>query len=104
MSERFSQHPCYNKQPIALVTLSSSTYLFKMIKTTDENISACGECRRGANSGQWPPPARVATRKDGPTFLHLCEKCGTYWHFDLRFATPIPEEKAREIYPSFFKL
>jgi hypothetical protein len=68
-----------------------------------ETKHGCEECRRGAYSGQWPPPARVATHEDGPTFLHKCEICGAYWHFDLRFATPISEERAKSLYPSFFE-
>lgn len=64
--------------------------------------SACDAWQKGAYSGTWPPPARIAVHSDGPTFLHRCEICGTYWHFTLRFANPIAEDKARELYPSAF--
>ncbi len=63
----------------------------------------CEECRRGAYSGTWPPPKRLTVNPSGPTFLHRCEICGVFWDFMLRFATPITEEKARQLYPSVFE-
>lgn len=69
---------------------------------SEEQLLGCEECRRGAYGASWPPPQRIAVREDGPTFLHRCEKCGTYWDFDLRFANPITEAEAKKRYPSLF--
>jgi hypothetical protein len=65
-------------------------------------IQPCADCQAGAYSGTWPPPERVAVHPDGPTFLHQCERCGTYWDFRLRAAVPIAEEEARQLYPALF--
>jgi hypothetical protein len=73
------------------------------MSSTKELPTGCDACRKGAYSGSWPPPQRIAVREDGPTFLHRCELCGTYWDFDLRFANPVTEEKAKTIYPDYFK-
>ena len=62
----------------------------------------CSDCKKGAYSGTWPPPRRVAVYPDGPTFLHQCDLCKTYWHFTNRLAMPIDEQRARELYPSAF--
>jgi uncharacterized Zn finger protein len=65
----------------------------------DEKVLlGCDECRRGAYSGTWPPPKQIATREDGPSFLHRCEKCGTFWDFTIRFANPITEAEAKRLY------
>jgi len=64
--------------------------------------AGCMQCIIGANSGTWPPPARIAQSKDGWSFLHLCEICGTYWEFNLREAHPISEAEARAAYPDAF--
>jgi putative transposase len=54
-----------------------------------EILSSAGRQRGGLPyNGTWPPPERVATHADGPTFLHRCEHCGTFWHFTLRAAVP----------------
>jgi len=65
-------------------------------------MSGCERCREGAYGGTWPPPARIAVNPEGPAFLHRCEICGTYWDFDLRFADPITEMQARNLYPAAF--
>lgn len=49
-------------------------------------------------------PNQVAVHPDGPTFLYRCEVCGTYWHVTLRYATPVTQEKAAELYPSTFSI
>ncbi len=67
-----------------------------------EAIIGCPYCQAGAQNASWPPPRRVAVNGDGPTYLHLCSICGTFWQFDLRFAKPISVEKARQFYPAHF--
>lgn len=59
----------------------------------------CELCRNGALTGLWPPPDRIATNPNGPTFLHKCCYCGTYWDFTLRYAKPISIELAKVMYP-----
>jgi len=63
----------------------------------------CEACKKGAYGASWPPPQRIAEDPDYPSFLHRCELCGTYWDFELRFANPITEDKARERFPFVFK-
>lgn len=67
------------------------------------NKKGCDKCRNGILSGLWPPPARIAVNEDGPSFLHCCEYCGTYWNVDLRIAKPINEIEAQTLYPDLFK-
>jgi hypothetical protein len=67
-----------------------------------EDVTGCTHCRAGAQNASWPPPQRVAVTGDGPTYLHLCRLCGTFWQFDLRLAKPISVEKARQLYPAHF--
>ena len=62
----------------------------------------CAQCRAGAGTASWPPPQRIAVNADGPSFLHRCDVCGTFWQFDQRFVGPISEEKARRSYPAHF--
>jgi hypothetical protein len=62
----------------------------------------CNVCSQGANAGTWPPPERIAVYPNGPTFLHRCHICGTYWDFDLRSAAPITAEEAESLYPDYF--
>lgn len=73
-----------------------------LMSNNTRDIEGCEACKRGAYSGAWPPPERVAVHEAGPTFLHKCEQCGTYWHFDLRFANPISEAEARRLYHDYF--
>lgn len=70
-------------------------------KTIDAPVG-CPACRKGAYSAMWPPPERIAVNGEGPEFLHQCGICETYWHFDMRSAYPIFEEKARQLYPAAF--
>jgi len=72
-----------------------------MSANTTEAVG-CSECKRRVYSGTWPPPGRIAVHPDGPTFLHRCEICQTYWHFTNRLAMPISDNRARELYPSAF--
>lgn len=67
-----------------------------------EAVTGCTQCQAGAQDASWPPPHRVAVNGDGPTYLHSCLVCGTFWQFDLRFAKPISVEKARQLYPAHF--
>ncbi len=62
----------------------------------------CAQCREGAYGGAWPQPRRIAVNGDGPEYLHRCDICGTLWHFDMRFANPVPEERARRLFPAHF--
>lgn len=62
----------------------------------------CAECEAGAYAGNWPPPERVAVHPDGPSFLHRCDRCGTFWDFDLRKAVLLTEQEAQALYPGFF--
>jgi len=62
----------------------------------------CAQCRKGAYGGSWPQPRRIAVNGDGPEYLHRCDICGTLWHFDMRFANPVPEERARRFFPAHF--
>jgi hypothetical protein len=68
----------------------------------DEHVLGCEACKMGAYGGTWPPPDRLSASAVGPTFLHRCALCGTYWEFDLRFANPISEVSARSGYPAAF--
>jgi hypothetical protein len=68
----------------------------------DRQHQGCDLCERGAYAGTWPPPARIAVIENGPTFLHKCELCGTYWEFTISHAYPITEIEARTRYPDAF--
>ncbi len=48
------------------------------------------------------PPELIAINGDGPVYLHQCSICSTFWQFDMRFANPIPEAKARQEFPAYF--
>ena len=65
-------------------------------------LPGCTLCRKGAYGASWPPPERIAVNGDGPEYLHLCSVCGTYWKFDMRFANPVPLERARQGFPAHF--
>jgi hypothetical protein len=63
----------------------------------------CDACRQSALRGGGSSLVRVAVREDGPSFLHRCELCGTFWDLTIRFANPISEDEARRIYPFAFE-
>ena len=56
----------------------------------------CEACRQGILSGSWPPPRQVAAQPEGPIFLHVCDRCGSWWEVNLREAHVIDAAEARE--------
>jgi len=65
--------------------------------------NGCEKCKQGAYSFLNPYPERIAVYEDGPTFLHLCSLCGTYWEFTISLARIIDKKEAIEKYLSAFK-
>ncbi len=68
------------------------------MKVNNTNSLGCDVCRQGVY-GFGTQPVRIAVYPDGPTFLHRCEVCGTYWEYTISHAYPISEEQAHSDYP-----
>ena len=57
----------------------------------------CAVCRRQWEIGDPPPEIAVNIRMHSS--LHRCDVCGTLWEQTERYAAPISQSKASELYP-----
>ena len=77
--------------------------------------SGCDECRKGVLSGMYSPDVAAwqGNEVSPPTFvyrsiqanadLYRCDRCGSWWQFNVREAHVVSEREAEIVFADYFR-